>query len=356
MTLSRRAFLTRGAMGAAALGLGAPLLQACGSDDEESTGAVADGTDYGSLSIQFSWLHSLSFGPDYLWDANEHATTNGFSATELIVGGPSVPIVPVLLSGQARFGRAEVDGLAAAIQEGAGVKVVGVGYQQSPYTVMSRSESALASPADLMGKRIAVDENNVTLLGNLLTANAMSVDDIEMVPANYDISLLASEQVDGYVAYIPDEPISLELQGIDVTRLDVEDFGLPTVGGLYITTDELIADEREMVAAALRTFIAGTQDFAADKAAAIDLAVEAMGADAPGDDYNDLSYENYLALTVGGEAASLGLLNISEDRQAEVMATLALSGVEMEPSEMFDMSILQEVLDDDPALMEIPGA
>lgn len=356
MALTRRAFLTRGAMGAAALGLGAPLLQACGSDDEASTGTASGDADYGSLSMQFSWLHSLSFGPDYLWEANEHAQANGFSETELIVGGPSVPIVPVLLSGQARFGRAEVDGLAAAIQEGAGVKVIGVGYQQSPYTVMSRSESALAAPGDLLGKRIAVDENNVTLLTNLLSANDLSIDDVEVVPANYDISLLASEQVDGYVAYIPDEPISLELQGLGITRLDVEDFGLPTVGGLYITTDELIADERDMVAAALRTFIAGTQDFAGDKTQAINLAVEAMGADAPGDDYNDLSYDSYLALTVGGEAGSLGLLNISEDRQAEVMATLALSGVEMEPSEMFDMSILQEVLDDDPSLKEIPGA
>ncbi|MEM9132301.1 MAG: ABC transporter substrate-binding protein [Actinomycetota bacterium] len=356
MTLSRRAFLTRSAMGAAALGLGAPLLQACGSDDEESSASVAEGTDYGALSIQFSWLHSLSFGPDYLWDANEHAQANGFTGTELIVGGPSVPIVPVLLSGQARFGRAEVDGLAAAIQEGAEVKVVGVGYQQSPYTVMSRSDTALSSPGDLMGKQIAVDENNVTLLTNLLVANGMAAEDVEMVPANYDISLLASEQVDGYVAYIPDEPISLELQGIEVTRLDVEDFGLPTVGGLYITTDELIANDRDMVAAALRTFVLGTQDFAADKSQAIDLAVTAMGADAPGEDYNDLSYDNYLALTVGGEAGSLGLLNISEERQAEVMATLALSGVEMEPSEMFDLSILQEVLDEDPALKEIPSA
>ncbi len=357
MVLSRRTFLRNGAQGALAIGLGVPLLQACGSDDETSVSSgTASDADLGTLSLQFSWLHSLSFGPDYLWESNGHAEANGFSDAELVVGGPSVPVVPVLLSGRARFGLAEVDGLAAAIQEGAGVKVVAVKYQQSPYTVMSLTSSALTEPGDLMGKRIAVDDNNVTLLTNLLVANGLTESDVEMVPANYDISLLASEQVDGYLAYIPDEPISLQLQDLDISRLDVEDFGLPTVGGLYVTTDEAIAEERDMVAAALRTFLLGVQDFAGSADQAIELSVDAMGPDAPPDErYNELSYESYRQLTVGGEASSLGLLNISEDRQSEVMATLALSGVDMAPAEMFDLSILQEVLDDEPELTEIPG-
>lgn len=370
MTLTRRNFLGRGAAGAAALGFGAPLLAACGSDADESsptTAGSSDGTaapssdaapsaaDFGELSLQFSWLHSLSFGPDYLWDANGYAPANGFSGTNLIVGGPSVPAVPVLLSGQARFARGEVDALAAAIKEGAGVKVIGVGYGKSPYTVVSPADSAFTSASDLAGKKIAVDDNNITLLTNLLTANEMAASDVEMIPANYDISLLSSGQVDGYLGYIPDEPISLELGGLSLQRLDVEDFGLPTVGGMYITTDELIANEPDMVAAALRTFLQGTQDFVSKKTEAIDLTVAAMGADAPGDDYNDLSYDSYRELTVAGEAPSLGLLNISDERQAEVMATLALSGVEMEPSEMFDLSILQELLAAEPELGEIPG-
>ncbi|MEM8746780.1 MAG: ABC transporter substrate-binding protein [Actinomycetota bacterium] len=374
MKISRRNFLGRGAAGAAALGVGVPLLAACGSDSdddaessdtdsasdassdtaaaEEAPTEEAASADFGTLSLQFSWLNSMSFGPEYQWDANGHALANGFSSTELIVGGPSVPVVPVLLSGQARFGRAEVDGLAAAIQEGAGVKVVAVGYQKSPYTVMSRTETALSAPGDLMGKKIAVDDNNVTLLTNLLVANGLAANDVEMIPANYDISLLSSDQVDGYLAYIPDEPISLQLEGLGITRLDVEDFGLPTVGGMYITTDELIANERDMVAAAIRTFLLGTQDFVSKKTEAIDLTVAAMGADAPGADYNDLSYDSYRELIVAGEAESLGLLNISTARQDEVMATLALSEVEMVPSEMFDLSILEEVLAEDPSLGE----
>lgn len=355
MEISRRQFLGRGAAGLAALGLGAPLLAACGDSDDSGSDAAAgaaETTDLGVLSLQFSWLNSMSFGPEYQWDANGHALSSGFSGTELIVGGPSVPVVPVLLSGQARFGRAEVDGLAAAIQEGAGVKVVAVGYQKSPYTVMSRTEAALSSPTDLSGKKIAVDDNNVTLLTNLLVANEIEPTDVEFVPANYDISLLSSDQVDGYLAYIPDEPISLQLQGLGITRLDVEDFGLPTVGGMYITTDELIADEPELVAAGIRTFLLGTQDFVGKKDEAIDLTVAAMGADAPSAEYNDLSYDSYRELIVAGEAAELGLLNISDARQDEVMATLALSGVEMEPSDMFDLSILQEVLAAEPELGE----
>ena len=295
MYLSRRRFI--GTAGAAA-GLAAVspvfVLSGCGSSKDGSasastTGATAGSTaaaaaatpDLGTLSLQLNWLNGLLFAPEYLIRAKGYDRQAGFTGNDLLVGGPSVPSVPVVLSGKARFGIEEPDSFAAALAEGASLKIIGVKYQTSPYTVISLASAPLTEPAQLKGKKIAVDDNNVTLLTNLLVANGLTADSVTMVPANFDVSLLSSGQVDGYVAYIPDEPVSLKIQGNDVVRLDVQDFGLASIGGLYFTTQKRIDTERAAVTAALRTFVRGAQAYLADAVGAIKLTNETMGADAP---------------------------------------------------------------------------
>jgi ABC-type nitrate/sulfonate/bicarbonate transport system substrate-binding protein len=357
MQVSRRRFLGTGGATLGLVAIAPSLLAACGSSESDgASGSAGDTADLGTLSFQLGWLNSLSYAPDYLWKARKYDIDEGFAGNDLLVGGPSVPAVPVVLSGKSRFGQSEPDAFASAVLEGAAVKIIGAKYQTSPYTVMSLTSTPISEASDLKGKTIAVDDNNITLLNNLLLANDLTPADITTVPANYDISLLSSGQVDGYVAYIPDEPISVQLMGNDVTRLDVEDFGLPSVGGLYFVTDEMISNERDAVAAGLRTFIRGIQAYLTDPDEAVELTNEAMGADAPSDpEYNPLSYEAYKELMIGGEVAETGLMMLTEEHQQSVIDTLALSGVDIEASQMFDLSILEEVLADDPALKEVPG-
>jgi hypothetical protein len=107
----------------------------------------------------------------------------------------------------------------------------------------------------------------------------------------------------------------------------------------------------------LRTVVRGVQAFLTDPEEAIRLTEEAMGEDTPEDpEYMTLGYDAYKALQLGGDVEANGLLTITEEHQEAVVATLALSGVEVEPSQLFDLSILEEVYADDPALKAVPDA
>jgi hypothetical protein len=59
-------------------------------------------------------------------------------------------------------------------------------------------------------------------------------------------------------------------------------------------------------------------------------------------------------LIVTDEVEANGLFTISEDLISQNMATLAAAGIEVEADDLFDMSLLTELLEDKPELTELP--
>ncbi|WP_265520857.1 ABC transporter substrate-binding protein [Oerskovia flava] len=332
-------------------------LAACSSGSDGTGGGEGDDADHGEISVQLSWIKNAEFIGEYYADDRGYFEEAGFSSVNL-VAGPSTGIAE-LVSGQAFVALSDAVSAGTAIaNEDAPVKIIGTTFQKNPFTILSLTDGGdIATADDLVGKRIGVQDSNTALFSALLSANGISPDDVTVVPVQYDASVLTNGEVDGYVAYLTNESIIVEAEGFAVTNLPFADNGLPFVAETFTVTDESIAEDRDKLKDFLVAEIRGWTDALADPAGAVQLSLENYGADLGLDEATEIASaeaQNTL-LVVSEETAANGLFTISEELQAQTLESLAGAGLELEAADLFDMSLLAEVYEENPELLDYEG-
>ena len=177
------------------------------------------------------------------------------------------------------------------------------------------------------------------------------------MPVQYDPAPLINGEVDGFIAYLTNEAITVAASGVETTNLPFADNGLPFVAETITVTDDAIANDREKLKAFLVAEIKGWTMAVNDPEAGAKLAVEDYGKDL------DLNLENSIAgateqaeaLVVSDETAENGLFTISEALQAATIKSLAGAGITLEASDLFDLSLLAEVYEENPDLIAYAG-
>jgi len=211
----------------------------------------------------------------------------------------------------------------------------------------------IATPEDLIGKKIGVQDSNTALFKALLAANGIEESELTIVPVQYDPAPLINGEVDGFIAYLTNEAITVAASGVETTNLPFADNGLPFVAETLTVTDDAIANDREKLKAFLVAEIKGWTMAVNDPEAGAKLAVEDYGKDL------DLNLENSIAgateqaeaLVVSDETAENGLFTISEALQDATIKSLAGAGITLEASDLFDLSLLAEVYEENPDLI-----
>ncbi|WP_062201571.1 ABC transporter substrate-binding protein [Demequina salsinemoris] len=354
----------------ATVAVAALTLAACSSsgDAESSSSASGDATaeateeameaaDYGDISVQLSWIKNEEFSGEFFADSNGYYTEAGFSSVEL-VPGPSTGAAE-LLSGTANFALSDAVSIGSAVaSEGAPLKIVGATYQKNPFTILSLADGAdIQTPEDMVGKKIGVQDSNTALFEALLAANGLTTDDVTVVPVQYDPAVLVNGEVDGFVAYLTNESLVVQAEGIDVTNLPFADNGLPFVAETITVTQDLIDSDPEMIKAFLVAEIKGWSDAVNDPEEGSRLAVEEYGSDLGLD--ATVSAEGAVVqaedLVVSDETVANGLFTISDELQTETLASLAGAGIDISAEDLFDMSLLDEVYAENPDLVAYAG-
>lgn len=331
--------------GAVALGL---VGCSSGSSSASSEGAAS----YGDLNVQLSWILNEEFAGEYFATQNGYFTDAGFSTVNLIPG-PSTGAAE-LVSGSADVALSDAMSIAAAIQnEQAPLKIIGATYQKNPFTILSLKDGAnIQEPSDMIGKKIGVQDSNTSLFNALLAANGISQDEVTVVPVQYDPKVLEDGEVDGWVGYVTNEEITVKNDGYDVQSMPYADAGLPFVAETVTVTDDSIANNREMLKAFLKAEIQGWTDNVNDPEAGALLAVNDFGKDQNLDE--DSSIEGNTAqvndLVTSDETKENGLFTISDSLQDETIASLAAGGISVTKDQLFDMSLLDEVYQENPDL------
>jgi ABC-type nitrate/sulfonate/bicarbonate transport system substrate-binding protein len=363
---NRRTFLRRsGATGLVLFGGGSALLAACG-DDDDTTGTASTTTaagsattaagtpDYGTLEYQLSWIKNVEFAGMYLADQNGYYKAEGFSSVNFTAGGPNVSQDAIVASGKAFIGISTPDIAASAILGGAANIILGAQYQKNPFCVMSLADNPIAKPEDMYGKKIGVQSVNEPVWQAFLTANNLDASKIEVVPAQFDPQPLVAGETDGWFSFITNEPNLLKMQGIDTVNMLLNDFGYPLVSEVYIVTKDSLANEREKIKAVLRADIKGWWDSYKDPSAGAKLAAEVYGKDLGLDaEEQTLESEAQNELIFTEETMKNGLFTISDTLLEETMSTLALAGIDIEQSELFDLSVINEIYEENPELVNL---
>ena len=336
------------------LALSAVLMAtACGGSTEPA--AEAAGADYGTLELNLSWIKNAEFAGEYFADANGYYTEEGFSEVNLIAGGPGgTSTESMVLSGGALVGTSSPMGVAPVIAEEDGpLKIIGTTYQKNPFVIISLAGNPITTPKDLSGKRIGVQAGvNETLFDALLEVNGIDPGSLEKVPVQYDPQPLVNGDVDGFFGYLTNEVLTLELAGHQTAALSFADNGLPFIAESFVTSDENIETRREELKAFLKATLRGWQDAVGDAEESARLAVEVYGADLNLDPAKETrqAEEQNSKLVVSAETEANGLLSISDSLIKENLSILKLAGYDLAAEDIFDMSLLTEVYEENPEL------
>ena len=315
--------------------------------------APAEKADFGELNVQLSWIKNSEFAGEFFAVENGYYTDAGFSSVNL-VAGPAATEAEVL-SGNALVGIANPISTAPIILgENAPLKIIGTTYQKNPFTILSLKDGGnIATVQDLIGKRIGVQAGpNETLFDALLKANGIDASKVTKVPVQYDPAPLVNGEVDGFLAYVTNESFVVENEGYEVTNLLFADNGLPFVTESFVVTQDSIDNNRAALKAFLKATILGWKDSIADPNGGADLALNVYGADlglnADKEYYQSKTQNEILVQT--DETAANGLFTISDAMIAQNLATLKAAGYTITADQLFDMSLLKEVYEENPEL------
>ncbi|EPX77080.1 Hydroxymethylpyrimidine ABC transporter, substrate-binding component [Litoreibacter arenae DSM 19593] len=305
-----------------------------------SFGLPAGADDRKQVNFQLSWLHSVQFGGSYIAQKSGYWSDQGL-AVSLTQGGPNAPVEPPVVSGTALVGISAADYTAAAVAQGAPFKIIAVAMQKNPFAIASLSANPVNAPADLVGKKIGMSVSNTPVLQALCALNDVDINQIEIVPTQYDPAPLVSGQVDCLLCWETDLPVAMTIQGVDNTTMLMADHGYSVHSQTYIATEDSIANRRAELVGLLKGEIAGWNDYLADTKAAAVLTVDMFpdaGLDLP---TQVLQAERQVPLMFSDLTAANGFGWFTDETVAANVETLALLGREVGP-DLWDRSLLED--------------
>ncbi|MFJ9388420.1 ABC transporter substrate-binding protein [Nocardioides sp. NPDC101246] len=360
---SRRTSVQRRAAAALLSVVAATTLAACGSDSEE--GSSEEG--FGTISMQYSWIKNEEFAGEFYAEDKGYYEEAGFDAVNGI-SGPDTGVAK-LLSGKVQVAINDAASVGSAIAEQeAPLKIIGATFQKNPFTILSLKDGGnIATPADLKGKKIGVQDSNVNVFKAILAANGLEEkkDDITVVPVEFDPTPLMEGQVDGFMAYLTNESITVELAGHEVTNLPYAENGVPYVAETYTVTDQYLAENRDLLKALLTAEIKGwTETFKNPTDEVVKVVTTHYNQAASDSDGLEASFgeldpvktkrglEESQKLISTPETEKNGLFTISEELQQQTVDSLAAAGWEVSVEDLFDTSIIEEIYEENPELKD----
>lgn len=356
-TYDRRAFLSRGGLTVAGVGLaataGGSFLAACGSSSGSDSSSSSSGgkQDFGTLTYQLSWIKNVEFAGAYIADTKGYYKAAGFSGVNLLAGGPTVSQDAVVQGGKAFYGISSPDITGAAINKGADLIIIGAQYQKNPFAVMSLASSPIKTPEDMYGKKIGVQAANEAVWEGFIKASGIDASKITKVPVQFDPQPLVDKQVDGWFSFITNEPNLLKEQGVDTVTFLLNDNGYPYVSETIMVKASDIKKNPDKIKAALIGDIKGWKDSLADPTEGAKLAVTKYGKDqklTEAEQVLESKAQNKLVSTSDTDAN--GLFTITPDLQEATIKSLAAGGIKIAPEKLFDLSLLTEVYKENPDL------
>lgn len=137
----------------------------------------------------------------------------------------------------------------------------------------------IQSPKDWEGHVVGYKGTPPPDLFALINASGADLDKIQLVNVGFDPRVLTEGQVDVYPVYKSNEPYLLESWGFDITLWDASDYGVSTMGLTYVTSEDILEQEPDMLARFLRAALKGIEFAIREPDTALDHVMKYTGAD-----------------------------------------------------------------------------
>jgi ABC-type nitrate/sulfonate/bicarbonate transport system substrate-binding protein len=234
LRLNRRHFLGTAAAASAAAGLPMRAMAAT------------------QFTMQAAWINDAEFAGYFLSMDQGYYSDEGLDLTYLS-GGPDVIPESTIIAGRADLALTTPDTTIKAIAEqGAPFKIIGAQYQKNPIGIVSLVGSGINSPADLVGKTLAVPPVNVISVEAMLKINGIDPADVNIVPYAYDPTPLVQGEIDASLDFTTNVPYTIGQLGAEATSFLLYDFGYTIYNDTVVVTEEILNTKRAELVGWLR--------------------------------------------------------------------------------------------------------
>lgn len=321
LTLGRRGFLQTATMAGAALAM--PRMARAATP----------------FAMQAAWINDAEFAGYFLALDKGYYAEEGLELTYL-PGGPDVIPESTIIAGRADLALTTPDTTIRAISEqGAKFKIIGAQYQRNPIGIVSLKKNPINTPADLVGKTVAVPPVNIVTIEALLALNGIDKAQVNIVPYAYDPTPLVKGEIDASLDFTTNVPFTISQLGEEAHSFLLYDHGVTLYNDTVVVTEETLAAKRKELVAWLRASRKGWVEALADPAVYPPQWAESWFAGTGRSIENEVYFNTAQKPLI--EAAG-GIFSMTEEDIEKNIAALAAVGI-TGTRDMFDTTLLEEI-------------
>ena len=131
--------------------------------------------------------------------------------------------------------------------------------QRGQQAFAALADKGLKTPKDWEGHTVGYKGTPPPDLLALLNAAGANPDKVELVNVGFDPRLLTEGKVDVYPVFKSNEPYLIHSWGYELTLWDAADYGVPSLGLTYVTSEETLANQPEVLRRFLRAALRGIE-------------------------------------------------------------------------------------------------
>lgn len=211
------------------------------------------------VTVQLSWTHWAGFSGFYAADQSGYYTAEGLDV-KFMPGGPGTDPLISVLDGSAQVGVIDAAELITARADGKQLRAIAAINQRSPLVFITLPDSDITGPKDFAGKTIRVAFGMSPTLQAMTGRFGVGPDQYTQVRIPSDLAKFSSGDPPIWGAYITGFATDLQLAGQEFQSIFPDDYGVHFYGNTIFTTDDLIADNPELVSRFLRATLKGYAD------------------------------------------------------------------------------------------------
>jgi NitT/TauT family transport system substrate-binding protein len=184
-------------------------------------------------------------------------------------------------SGAYDIGFGDINTLIRLRDPNSGPKAVFMVYNRPPFAIVTRKSRGIAKPKDLEGKKLGASTADATFAQWKIFAKANGIDptkvEVEDVGVPVREPMLAAGEVDAITGFSFASYVNLKDRGVpvgDIVVLSMADYGVNLYGNAIIVSQKFAAAHPDAVRKFLRAFTKSLKDTVRDPAAAVDSVIK----------------------------------------------------------------------------------
>ena len=225
-----------------------------------------------AISVRLKWLHQVQFAGMYVAQHEGYYADENLEVTLDPVDFEQQISVDKVISGENDFGIGAPEEILMARQEGKPVRALAVIYRINATIFLVTPESGIKTPQDFLGQKVAISPGATEMIYIAMMDNlGLDRSQVEEVPVTtYDL-WECWDSAPVCPNYATNGPILLDTRGEDYTAIWPTDYGISWYGDVLFTSEQMIAEQPDVVAGFVRATLHGWQKAIEDT----DLAVSA---------------------------------------------------------------------------------